>query len=160
MFNKEPADIDYCPTGNLILANADAVDHMLETVKIQNELGQKTILLDKDELKQQFPWLNCEDVELASMGLENEGHFNTQALLRGLKFKAENLQARFWECEFVDFNMHLVTVTDPTNNVLKLERVRRGLVRDKGNELFQIDFDHVIIAAGPENAKFGKLFFI
>lgn len=158
VFNKEPPDVDYCPTGNLILCKAENVEQFLKDVGLQNELGQKTILLNKEQLKEQFPWLNCEDVEMGSIGLENEGHFNSQALLRAMKIKAENLHARFWECEFVDFNLNLITVQDAANRIIKLERCRRALVRDKGNELFQIDFDHVVIAAGPENAKFGRLF--
>lgn len=158
VFNKEPPDLDYCPTGNLILAKEDdEVEQLLESVKMQNELGQKTILLSKDQLKEQFPWLNCEDVQLGSLGLENEGHFNAQSLLRAMKIKAENLQARFWECEFVDFNMHLIHATDVADRFLSLERCRRALVRDKSNELFQIDFDTVVICAGPENVKFGTL---
>lgn len=156
VFNKEPPDVDFCPTGNLILCRADNVERFLENVRMQNEFGQKTILLSREQLVEQFPWLNGTDVELGSLGLENEGHFNTQALLRGMKIKAENLQARFWECEFVDFNQHLVKVVDNSNMPLKLERTRSALVRDKGNDLFQIDFEAVVICCGPENAEFGK----
>ena len=79
--------------------------------------------------------------------------------MRALKIKAENLQARFWECEFVDFNMNLVKVIDVADRFLELERCRRALVRDKGNDLFQIEFDAVVICAGPENAAFGRCIF-
>lgn len=156
VFNKEPPDVDYCPTGNLILCKPENVDAFLESVAMQNQLGLKTILMSREQLREQFPWLNCDDVELGSIGLENEGHFNSQSLLRAMKIKAENLQARFWECEFVDFNQHLIKVIDPSCTPLKLERTRRALIRDKGNELFQIDFDSVVICCGPENAEFGE----
>ena len=157
VFNKEPPDIDYCPTGNLILSKSDNVEQLLSDVRLQNELGQKTILLSKEQLKKQYPWLNSDDIELGSIGLENEGHFNSQALLRAMKVKAENLHTRYWECEFVDFNLNLVNVVNHAGLPMKVERVQSALVRDKGNELFQIYFDRIVICAGAENVKFGKL---
>jgi len=157
LINKEPPDIDYCPTGNLILADENGVDLMENSFRVQTELGQKTVRLDPDTLKAKYPWLNTNGVKLATLGLENEGHFNSQPLLKSLRMKAEHLEARFWQCEFVDFNLHLISVTDQTNNILKLERCRHAMVRDMGGDLFMISFDQVVICAGAENYKFGPL---
>ena len=32
------------------------------------DCGAKVTLLPKDKVKQRFPWLNCEDIEMASYG--------------------------------------------------------------------------------------------
>jgi len=38
--------------------------------------GAKLMLLPQAHLKETFPWLNVEGIELAAYGLENEGWFD------------------------------------------------------------------------------------
>jgi len=40
------------------------------------ECGVKNQLLSQNQLKQRFPWLNTDDIELGCLGLENEGWYD------------------------------------------------------------------------------------
>ena len=47
--------------------------------------GAKIMLLTKERLKETFPWLNVDDIELATYGLENEGWFDPMSLVNAYK---------------------------------------------------------------------------
>uniref|UniRef100_A0A670YNS8 FAD-dependent oxidoreductase domain-containing protein 1 n=1 Tax=Pseudonaja textilis TaxID=8673 RepID=A0A670YNS8_PSETE len=53
--------------------------------------GVAVSLLSPAQLKKKFPWLNTDDVALASYGLENEGWFDPWTLLNAFKRKAISL---------------------------------------------------------------------
>lgn len=48
---------------------------------IIRELGAKVQLLTPTRLKQKFPWISTENIELASYGLENEGWYLNLSLM-------------------------------------------------------------------------------
>jgi FAD-dependent oxidoreductase domain-containing protein 1 len=45
-------------------------------------------LMQVDQLKERFPWLNTDNIALGSFGRENEGYFDPWSLLTALKAKA------------------------------------------------------------------------
>ena len=40
---------------------------------VRRSLGAKVQLLSPTKLKERFPWINVDDVALATLGIENEG---------------------------------------------------------------------------------------
>lgn len=58
------ADLQYKPTGSLVLASKKYADKMEENYTILKELGTRLQLLTADEVKARFPWINTDDVQL------------------------------------------------------------------------------------------------
>lgn len=52
---------------------------------MNSDEGAKVMLLSQKKLKEVFPWLNVEDIELATYGLENEGWLDPWALVNAFK---------------------------------------------------------------------------
>ena len=51
--------------------------------------GAKVMLLSKERLKETFPWMNVDGIELGCYGLEHEGWFDPMSLVNA--FKVGNL---------------------------------------------------------------------
>lgn len=64
---SQDVDIQFTPTGSLILASEKYADRMEENVTILNELGVKHQLLTRDNIKSLYPWVNTEDVKLGML---------------------------------------------------------------------------------------------
>jgi len=94
--NERP-DVGFQERGYLFLAGRDEVPLMRELHQIHRELGAPTALLSPDEVRERFPYVNAEGVELASLGLAGEGWFNPTALVHGFRAKAQALGAEFKE---------------------------------------------------------------
>ena len=62
---------------------------MLESYYTQEKVGAKCRLYRGRKLRETFPWLNTNDIDMASYSLEEEGFFNTRELLEA--FKRNNL---------------------------------------------------------------------
>ena len=89
--------------------------------------------LDSDALKNQFPWLNTEDLAGGTFGESGEGWIDPHALIQGFKRKAMMQGVRYLKNEVVGFDL--------------LNRsINRIHLSDKG----QIKPKWVINAAGPQ----------
>ncbi|NWV19155.1 FXRD1 protein, partial [Origma solitaria] len=89
--NEPPIDIQFQPSGYLFLASPQSAAALEATVKLQREEGVQVALLSPTQLKAKFPWINTEDVAVASYGLEDEGWFDPWTLLNAFRRKAISL---------------------------------------------------------------------
>lgn len=60
-------DIQYTPTGSLILASEKYAHKLEENAALLNELGVRNHLLATAEINSRFPWMNTEDVKLGKV---------------------------------------------------------------------------------------------
>ncbi|NXQ35858.1 FXRD1 protein, partial [Alaudala cheleensis] len=86
--NEPPVDIQFQPSGYLFLASPQNAAALEATVQLQRDEGVQVALLSPTQLKTKFPWINTEDVAVASYGLEDEGWFDPWTLLTALRRKA------------------------------------------------------------------------
>ncbi|NXN81411.1 FXRD1 protein, partial [Bombycilla garrulus] len=89
--NESPIDIQFQPSGYLFLASPENAAALEATVQFQRDEGVQVILLSPTQLKEKFPWINTEDVAVASYGLEDEGWFDPWTLLNAFRRKAKSL---------------------------------------------------------------------
>ncbi|NXB94217.1 FXRD1 protein, partial [Vidua chalybeata] len=86
--NEPPIDIQFQPSGYLFLASPQNAAALEATVQFQRDEGVQVTLLSPTQLKEKFPWMNTEDVAVASYGLEDEGWFDPWTLLNAFRRKA------------------------------------------------------------------------
>ncbi|NXU35097.1 FXRD1 protein, partial [Drymodes brunneopygia] len=91
MPNEPPIDIQFQPSGYLFLASPQDAAALEATVQLQRDEGAQVALLSPTQLKEKFPWINTEDVAVASYGLEDEGWFDPWTLLNAFRRKAISL---------------------------------------------------------------------
>ena len=132
----EHPDIGLTEPGYLFLATAAGVHTLHDNHRLQCLHGADVTLLDPDELRRRYPWLNVDDVAGASLGLTGEGWFDGYALLRAFRAKAIAQGARYRKAEAVGMTTAGGRVTS----------VRLG----DGPELA---CDAVVNAAGPWAAR-------
>ncbi|XP_055551912.1 LOW QUALITY PROTEIN: FAD-dependent oxidoreductase domain-containing protein 1 [Falco cherrug] len=89
--NEPPVDIQFQPSGYLFLAASQDAAALEDTVRLQREEGVQVALLSPTQLKAKFPWIDTEDVAVASYGLEDEGWFDPWTLLSAFRRKATYL---------------------------------------------------------------------
>uniref|UniRef100_A0A8C5S6B6 FAD-dependent oxidoreductase domain-containing protein 1 n=1 Tax=Laticauda laticaudata TaxID=8630 RepID=A0A8C5S6B6_LATLA len=101
---EPPIDIQFNHSGYLFLASENEAAVLEENVNLQRKEGVAVSLLSPAQLKKKFPWLNTDDVALASYGLENEGWFDPWTLLNAFKRKAISLGTLQYNGEVTSFN--------------------------------------------------------
>jgi FAD-dependent oxidoreductase domain-containing protein 1 len=74
---------------------------------VQRENGADVALLDGDQLKSRFPWLNVMDVRQGSLGISGEGWFDGQALHSMFLRKARDQGAKLVDGEAVSLEKNL-----------------------------------------------------
>lgn len=156
VFGDEPLDLNYQPQGHLYLTNIDGASQLLEDVKQTKECGQEVQLMDKLQLRDQFPWLNCQDdIAAGAFGTESEGWFDPFVFLMALKNKAKFLGANYMDAELIDFNLHTNFATGPSKD--RLEHANHAVIRTLDGKVQQIEFSRLVIAAGPQNAEIAAM---
>lgn len=92
-------DVQWKENGYLTLAGTDAqVKALIDNSRTQNENGVDYIpLLSPDQLKQQFPWINTDDLKLGAFGTANEGFFDPNTLVLGTRRKAIAMGVHYLE---------------------------------------------------------------
>jgi len=149
---KEAPDVQFNPHGYLFLSTKTGAEQLMANHKLQIELGAKVQLLTPTRLKQKFPWISTENIELASYGLENEGWFDPWSLLEGLKRKAISQGTIFVKAEAVGFEAE-----ELNNDGIINQRLKRVHVRMDDGEVQSIDFSQCVLAAGPQSGQVSKL---
>lgn len=97
--DDEIPDIQYHQHGYLFLASDDKSSHNLrQNVKLQKSMGADWIdVLEPKELKQNFPWLNTDDLTLGSFSHKNEGYFDPWSYVNALRKKSISLGVEYVE---------------------------------------------------------------
>lgn len=85
-----PVDIGLREPGYLIMATPDQVPMLKQKHDTQRAMGIDVELLDRDAIAARMPWINTEDIELASYGRSKEGWFDGPGLLQAFKRKARS----------------------------------------------------------------------
>ncbi|XP_063234763.1 FAD-dependent oxidoreductase domain-containing protein 1-like [Bacillus rossius redtenbacheri] len=156
--NHEAPDVRFTPCGYMFLASESSAEHLQEAYKLQKQLGVKTELLSPQQLKERCPWMNVDDVALASHGLENEGWIDPWSLLGAFKRKARSLGTTYVKAEAVAFefrNMQDALVEGmPTGSYESLDRL---LVKTDEGDIQPIKFGIAIIAAGASSGSVARL---
>jgi FAD-dependent oxidoreductase domain-containing protein 1 len=88
--------------GYLFLASAAGLDTLHANHRTQRELGAMVQLLDPEALRRRLPWLHCDDLAGASLGLRGEGWLDAYALMMALRRKAVSLGAVYRQARVTD----------------------------------------------------------
>lgn len=94
LFGPE-ADVGFVERGYLIVGEAAGAQQRLEAARKQNQLGADIEVLDQEALSTRFPWLNVEDLEVATFGARDEGWFDAWSLLRAVQAAARSRQVNY-----------------------------------------------------------------
>ena len=132
----EAPEIDFVENGYLFLATEAGRPALERNHAVQRELDVPVELLTPAELRARFPWLETDDLALASLGLAGEGWFDAYALLQGFRRKARSIGVEERVGEVVD------VMADG-------DRVAGVRLADGST----IEADWVINAAGPRAAE-------
>ncbi|CAL7950252.1 unnamed protein product [Xylocopa violacea] len=146
----QPAiDAAFHPYGYLMLASEKEAELLMQNSKLQNFVGAKNIVLSAAKLKNIFPWINTDGIELGCLGLEKEGWFDPWALLSALKKKAITLGAEYLTAEAQGF------VYKPVFN--GHDELDKLIVKTKKGDIKTIKFAIAIVAAGAFSADVAKM---
>ena len=99
----EPAGVPVCEAGYLYLGGPEHVAGFQRNHALQRALGVDVALLDRGELRARFPWLNGEDVEIASLGLRGEGWFDGYLLMSAFRRCAQHAGVEYRQAEAAEF---------------------------------------------------------
>jgi glycine/D-amino acid oxidase-like deaminating enzyme len=135
------ADIGLHEPGYLVLATPERIEAQLAKNCVQRSMGVKVELIEQADLARRFPWLNTDDLALASFGLGGEGWFDGPGLLQAFRRKARS--------QGVEYRAATVT------GLIMAASGKVGEVRlDNGDRL---SAGTVINAAGPWSAEVARM---
>ncbi|CAG9833590.1 unnamed protein product [Diabrotica balteata] len=155
----ESVNINFEPSGYLLLASENGASQLEDNVKLQQEFGAINMLLTPQELKRRYPYLDVTNVAAGSIGLEREGWFNAWDMLTALRKKSMDLGAQYITAEVVDFlfedRTDIVIEGVDVGNYQSTNEIVVQLPGEK--ETRTIEFAHCIIASGHESTTVSKL---
>ncbi|XP_052642258.1 FAD-dependent oxidoreductase domain-containing protein 1 isoform X1 [Harpia harpyja] len=122
--NEPPIDIQFQPSGYLFLAPPQSAARLEATVQLQREEGVQVALLSPTQLKAKFPWIDTEDVAVASYGLEDEGWFDPWTLLNAFRCKAASLGVHSCNGEVRGFVTSAEDTMPPQGPALATARIK------------------------------------
>lgn len=153
----EDINVEYCPTGSLVLASNDYAQKLEETSSLLKEHGSPNELLSPKEINKKFPWINTADIKLGCMGVESEGTFNGWELHKGFVKKSKELGALYINAEVVGFDLEQqrdVLMEGVTPGAF--ERIMRVRYMTEDNEEYGIKFAGCILTAGSDSSEIAK----
>lgn len=107
-FPGEPApDLGFREHGYLYCCSPEGVEAAKDRVDLQRSHGAHTVFLEPGPLRDQFPWINVEDLGGGSWGSRDEGWFDSMGLLNGFR-----RAARASGVDYVDNAVTGMTVAD------------------------------------------------
>ncbi|XP_044750384.1 FAD-dependent oxidoreductase domain-containing protein 1 isoform X2 [Coccinella septempunctata] len=152
------ADVCFTPNGYLTLAGEDGAHQLLDNHKLQKSLGANNIILNKVQLKEKFPWMNVDGIELGCLGIEKEGWFDPWSLLNLMKKGATELGTRFIHGEVTEFlfaeSNILVSGDEEGARYVGSNEV---VIKLPSGEEKTITFSVCVIATGSETNEIAKL---
>nr|XP_006815997.1 PREDICTED: FAD-dependent oxidoreductase domain-containing protein 1-like [Saccoglossus kowalevskii] len=157
--DADPPDVQFNPQGYLFLATEKSARQMKANYDIQRENGAKVELLTATKVKEKFPWINTDGIELASYGTENEGWFDPWCLLAALKQKAKSLGVQYVHGNVTGFTLRKDKIPkggpyDPYYD----NRIRNVKISMPNSpEMIPLSAAVVINAAGPQAGHLSNL---
>ncbi|XP_071948064.1 FAD-dependent oxidoreductase domain-containing protein 1-like [Antedon mediterranea] len=156
--DEDPPDVQFNEHGYLFLATERGAHILQENHKIQRELGAKVELLSPTMLKERHPWMNTDDIALASYGYENEGWFDPWSLLSAFRKKAISLGAKYVDGEVSGFQYSEVKPNESMAYGGCGRRITGVKVRMLNSpETNVVNCSYVVMAAGPTSKEVGML---
>jgi FAD-dependent oxidoreductase domain-containing protein 1 len=102
--------------------------------------GADVVLMDKEQLKRRFPWINTDGVEAAVLGMKDQGWFDPWAYLNAMKRKSVALGVHVIDGEVKNFDLG-------ANN--KIEKVHYEMKSTSGDATIgSVATGRVVNAAG------------
>lgn len=95
----DDADIGFEERGYLMLGSPEHAATQRDNALMQIEHGARVDLLTPEQAQQRFPWLNVEDIGIATYGAANEGWFDAWALLQLVRREARRLSVEYVDAE-------------------------------------------------------------
>ena len=92
--NGDAPDLGWKPGGYLFVVDERAAAIVERNASTQRSLGVEIELLDRATLKNRYPAMHCDDLTLAALS-PGDGWLDPNAVLQGLKKKAQNLGAAY-----------------------------------------------------------------
>lgn len=126
--------------GYLLLASAVGRPTLEQNVKTQIDAGANSQLLSAGDLVEQFPFINADDIALASYGVKNEGWFDPHTVLMAIRKALRGRDIAFIEDE-------VVSITCQDNRI--------SAIRLAGGQ--KINCSILVNAAGPAAGLVAKL---
>ncbi|KAI0982853.1 hypothetical protein GJ496_006499 [Pomphorhynchus laevis] len=143
-----PVHVPFHHQSHLVLVSDDRIAANHErAVTMQNEMGGTVSLMNQDMIKNEFPWINTDDLLVASYGLENEGWIDPYDLLAILRSRATGHGAHYIQGHVVGFDKE---IKHGYNTTMDLSNV---LVVDAKQNLRPIQAARIIIAGGSDSAS-------
>ncbi|GAV06084.1 hypothetical protein RvY_16119 [Ramazzottius varieornatus] len=162
VYADEPDDVKFNPQGFLFLGTEADVPQMKINHEMQIECGAKVALMTPGRLAARYPWMNLEDIALASYGLEQEGWYDTWKLLYALKKKNLSMGIHYVDGEVIGFENDNQWGDFPEHYISgaggqKFQRMVRAKVKTHNHGEQRIQFSQAVIAAGHEAAQICEL---
>ncbi|XP_061607322.1 FAD-dependent oxidoreductase domain-containing protein 1 isoform X1 [Phyllopteryx taeniolatus] len=158
VLNEDPVDVQFNQAGYLLLASDKAAHIMEDNYHTQRAAGAQVSLLSPTQLKETFPWMNTEDVALASYGVENEGWFDPWTLLNALRRKAISMGVVQCCGEVTGFKYSSNEVMTEDGQRLELRRIKSVQVQMPNSLEFQpVECAVAVNAAGAFSAKLAHM---
>ncbi|XP_040848628.1 FAD-dependent oxidoreductase domain-containing protein 1 isoform X1 [Ochotona curzoniae] len=153
-----PLDLQFNPSGYLLLASDKGASTLENNVKVQRQEGAKICLMSPEQLRNKFPWINTEGVALASYGMEDEGWFDPWSLLQGLRRKAQSMGVLFCQGEVTRFVSSSNRMETTSGEEMILRRIHEVHVKmDHSLEYQPVECAIVINAAGAWSGQIAEL---
>lgn len=154
----DDVDVNFTPYGYLMLAGEETAEILKRNSRLQNELGARNEILTAKRLKEKFPWLNTDGIELGCHGLEKEGWFDPWSLLYSMKKRAIEHGAHYLNAEVCGFEFR----AQPDLQVEGVEygtyeSVDRAIVKMPDGSVEPIKFGMCVIAGGANSGKIGQM---
>ena len=140
----EPVDIGLVAGGYCFLATEQTRQVMLENYSTQMENGVEAELIEASRLKQRFPWINTEDLSLASLGVGKEGWFDPWLLLNAFRSKLLSLAVNVISGDVIGI--------ESTGN-----SIRGVTFKDSNGDTARVSCSNLVIAAGAWSDDVVKL---
>jgi len=151
-------DVQWKENGYLTLAATDCqAEALMENSRVQNENGVDYIpLLSSEQLRQQFPYMNTDDLKLGAFGTANEGFFDPNTLVLATKRKAISMGVEYLDAEVTGANMRYQdSMTSGGNGKhLEIDNVMVACTSSKNaGEVLNIKGHTFVNAAGAWSGK-------
>ncbi|XP_005181588.2 FAD-dependent oxidoreductase domain-containing protein 1 [Musca domestica] len=154
----DDVELNFTPHGYLVLASEEGAETLTRNSKLQNELGARNELLNANQLKAKFPWINTDGIVLGCHGLEKEGWFDPWALLMAYKKRAKEYGAHFVNGEVVGFEMKdqpdIIVRGNTEGDYQALDKV---VVKMADGETRTIKFAICVLAAGAYSGNIARM---
>ncbi|KAG8568169.1 hypothetical protein GDO81_013908 [Engystomops pustulosus] len=158
ILNEDPVDVQFNPSGYLFLSSEKGAEILEENYRVQREQGAKVALLSPEQLKKKFPWINTQDVALASYGLENEGWFDPWLLLSALRRKALSMGVLHCHGEVTGFNYVTQEMVTSDGDPVNFRRIHEVIVQAQNSlETQPVECMAVVNAAGAWSSKVAEM---